>query len=157
MLFKLLPLLFCLFLTGLRAQISPVSIEKGIELAKKESKLIFLLKQRSDCPFAKHFESTSLQDPEVQKILSRNFIFAREVIQERSLKIPESLATPYLQRRKDVWSIPEIQILEQDSKLLQTFSGKISEKKLRLILIFFGEGHYKKTPWEKFLKAFHEG
>ncbi|NNE29005.1 MAG: hypothetical protein HKN16_05190 [Saprospiraceae bacterium] len=153
MLLKILPVLLIGLVSNLTAQIEPVSLDEANEIGVKQSRLIFLIEQRVDCLLTENFKKTALQNPEVQQILQKHYVYASETIRPGALKLPDNLVSPYLQRKKNDTISPQMKILDKDQKTLQTFSGKITEQKLILILRYFAEEHYKRTPWEKFIKS----
>ncbi len=51
-------------------------------------------------------------------------------------------------------SFPTYVFLDEEFSLLQVIPGYQDAKTLEYILHFFGDGHYKDTPWAKFEKEF---
>lgn len=49
---------------------------------------------------------------------------------------------------------PTIVYMDENSQIIQAIQGYMTPQQLEPILIYFGEDHYKTTPWEKFLETF---
>ncbi len=97
--------------------------EEALQRAKKEHKIILLEATSPHCHYCRWMERTTLQDPEVQKILTKHFIFLQVDVTKESL--PLGLK----------WSMtPSFIFISSDKKVLKKIPGAWKKEDFLMIL-----------------------
>lgn len=65
------------------------SFDEALKQAKKEQKRVLFLVHKPKCPCCEKFESEILPNPEVQKIISKNYILAKALNKDGTYSVKE--------------------------------------------------------------------
>lgn len=164
--------LLLLFQTTLWAQeesaslINWLSFEEAVaEHAKEERKLLVAI-YTDHCALCKRLEETSFQDSTLAAYINEHFYpvkfnaESQEDLQfgDQTFKFIRSGNIGYhefaAELLKGRLSFPSLVFLNEKLEQLQSISGLKSTLHLQQITVYFGDNHYKTTPWSTFQKKF---
>ncbi|SMC66217.1 hypothetical protein SAMN02746065_106190 [Desulfocicer vacuolatum DSM 3385] len=121
-------------------RITWTTYEKGMAMAEKQNKKIFLYFHADWCTYCKKMELTTFKDKGIIDYLNKNYI-AITVDSDREKKIAS---------RFGVRGLPTTWFLKSDSGKLSSMPGYIDANRLLTILKFINTESYEKMSYQDF-------
>lgn len=132
--------------------------EKGIELAQKEDKKVFIDVYTDWCGYCKKMDKNTFTDDKVVELLNKHFVAIKLDAESKktvSYKGKEMSKREVAGKVFRVQGFPTTVYLDSDiSMLSKPLSGYLSPKTARMVLTFYGKDIYKKQSWEAFKKEY---
>ena len=155
--------------TNEAAAIKWLSWAEALEQQKTEPRKILLSVYTDWCNLCKKLEETSLRDSGVANYINAHFYAVRFnaeskddlSFRDKTYRFVRNGKIGYHQFAADMLqgrlSFPSIVFLNEDQEVIQSITGYKSTEELRQISVYFGEDHYKSTPWSTFQRTFKGG
>ncbi len=124
-----------------------ISMEKGLDAARREDKYMVVDFYTSWCKWCKVMEERTFNDQAVSEYLKSNFVCVRVNAEDRRSAFSyrgKSLSPAELAREFGVRGYPSLAYLESDGNLIMVVPGFIPPEKYIDVLKYFQEGHYRK-------------
>lgn len=138
------------------------SIDEVQQLMKKEPRKVYVDVYTSWCGWCKVMDKKTFTNPQVIKYINKNF-YAVKFDAEQTDSV-HFMGSHYgmeggtnqfaIQLLRGQMSYPTTVIMEENFQNPQIIPGYQDVKAIEPILIYLGENHYKKTPWEEFEKSY---
>jgi len=148
--------------------ISWMSFEEAMEAVKIEERKILISVHTEWCGWCKHMDKTTFQNPDIVKFINQKF-YAVKLDAERKTDIttPEKvykyikgvgkergyheLAAALTMGRL---TLPSTVFLDESLQVLQPISGYKDSKTFEMIMTYYGDNHYKSTPYTLYQKSY---
>jgi len=140
--------------------------EEAMEKSKLEKRKIVVDVYTEWCGWCKKMDKTTFQADKIVEYINKNY-YAVKFDAERKKQISyndkeysfiksgrngyHELAAELLQGRL---SFPTVVFLDEETALIQPIPGFQDAVTFEMIIKFFAEDHYKKTPWPKFTASY---
>ncbi|MDX2439380.1 MAG: DUF255 domain-containing protein [Desulfobacterales bacterium] len=128
---------------AMSSQVNWQSFEKGLSMAEKQEKKIFLYFHADWCKYCTKMGNTTFKDSQVIDLLNKEFIS----IQVDSEKQPE-IANNY-----GVRGLPNSWFLEKDTTKINSLPGYVDGPVFALILKYIKTDSFKKMSFQEFAKT----
>jgi len=148
--------------------ISWMSFEEAMKAVKIEERKILISVHTEWCGWCKHMDKTTFQNPDIVKFINQKF-YAVKLDAERKTDIttPEKvykyikgvgkergyheLAAALTMGRL---TLPSTVFLDESLQVLQPISGYKDSKTFEMIMTYYGDNHYKSTPYTLYQKSY---
>lgn len=132
--------------------------------ARQQKTMIYLY--TNWCAWCKRMEDEVYQNAEVSRLINRHFAAVKFNGESREPQTYRGetynyvkdgrvsyhqLAAKWLNGRL---SFPSVVFLDENGVVIQAISGPRTVEQMEQVLIYFGENHYKTTPWSSFQRNF---
>ncbi|CAN5914983.1 hypothetical protein BH24BAC1_BH24BAC1_32880 [soil metagenome] len=137
-----------------------LSFEEAVEKNKKEPRKIFIDVYTDWCGWCKKMDKDTFSQPEIARYVNKHFYavkldaegkkpitFNGHTYNYNSEYRSHELAVALLQGKM---SYPTTVYLDEKFHLLSPVPGYLTVDVFSKIIRYYGEDHYKKTPWDKF-------
>lgn len=145
-----------------------MSFEEAMEAMNIDKRKILVNVYTDWCGWCKHMNKTTYQDSHIVAYINKTFYpvkldaeyqepiksgdkvykFKKGSGEERGF---HELATALTMGRIE---LPSTVFLDEDLRVLQPFPGYKDPKNFEMILTYYGNNHYTKTPWSSYQKAY---
>ncbi len=147
-------------------EVNWISFEEALEKSKKSPKPILVDLYTDWCGWCKRMDATTYKDDIIVSYINTNFYAVKMdgegkddiTYQGKTFKFKpygkngyHELAAAIL---KGKMSYPSTAFFNADSQLLQTVPGYLTKERFEVMLAYFGQQEYNKTPWVDFEKNF---
>jgi thioredoxin-related protein len=151
---------------GDKAGVQWLSWEEAMDRFKKEKRKIVVDVYTENCRFCKQMEETTFNQPDIARLLNQYYYPVKFDAEQRKdleylgkyYKFVRSgrlgyheLAAEWLKGRL---SFPALVFLDENLNVIQSFVGFKSPSEFERIATYFGDDHYKRTPWSTYLHSF---
>lgn len=143
------------------------SFTEAVELNKKNPKKIFIDVYTDWCGWCKVMDKSTFPNPVIVKLLNKNFYCVKlnaemkDTVRFNNVtfinpnptvsRSTHQLAASLLNNQL---SYPTTVYLDENINMLQAIPGYQKPEQLEPILVFLGEGKYKTTSWDEFIKSY---
>ena len=131
---------------------------------KKEPRKVWIDVYTDWCGWCKRMDKTTFSNPNVIRYMNEHFYAVKMDAEQKSdIRImgkmynanPAEAAHPFAKELlHGSLSYPTSVVMEENFQTPQPIPGYQDVKTIEMIMKFFGEGFYKKTPWAEFQAAF---
>ncbi len=143
-----------------------LSWEEAMALSGKEKKKILLNVYTDWCGWCKRMDKATFQEPNIARYINDNFYPVKFDAEQRdeleykgktykyvknSQRGYHELAAELLKGRL---SFPTVVFLDEDLNVIQSIVGFKTPQQFERIATYFAGGHYLKTPWSTYQKAY---
>ncbi len=148
----------------LAQEVQWITWEEAIELSDSHQKKFFVDIYTDWCTWCKKMDDHTFNQVEIAEALNRDFYaikFDAEMkaditIGDQTYKYVKNGKRGYhelaLEITRGKLSYPTIVFLDEDMKIIQSLEGFWNAERFAVMLSYFGENHYKTTPWNAFLR-----
>jgi thioredoxin-related protein len=143
-----------------------VSMQEAIQLSKKNKKKIFIDVYTDWCGWCKKMDAATFSDPSIAAYVNKHFYAVKfdaegkEDIQFKgqTFKFVAQGSRGYHEfaaaLMNNKMSYPTTVYLDEEMNMLSPVPGYLDKPTFSMIIKYYGENHYKKTPWETFQQEF---
>ena len=146
-----------------------LSFEEAIEKMEKEEKKIFVDMYTDWCGWCKKMDKATFQQPHIAKYLNEYYYpvkfdaeYKEEIVfEDKTYKFIRSGRRGYHELAAELCkslgklSFPTTIFINEEMEVLQPIAGYIDPQKFEVIMTYFGEDHFKKTPWKKYSETYY--
>ncbi len=149
------------------SEIQWLSLDDVQVAMKKEARLVWFDVYTDWCGWCKHMDKTTFSNPNVVRYMNEHFYSVKLDAEQKSdirfqgkmfaapnppqNRAPHPFATWLLNGQM---SYPTSVVMDLNFQNPQPIPGYQDVKNIEMILRYFGDGHYKKTPWAEYQAAF---
>lgn len=160
-------ILFCLMaFQPNEATVHWLTFEEAVEKSKTEPRMIFVDVYTDWCGYCKKMDRETFDQANVATLLNEKFYPVKLNAEQRAdiefdghtFKYVEKgsrgyheLAASLLSKRM---SYPTVVFLTEDFEILQAIPGYRKADEFYMMASFIGEGHFRDTSWEAYVKSF---
>jgi len=139
---------------GKRSEITWQTFDKGVELAKKEKKMMVLDIYTDWCHWCKVMDKDTYGNPEVVKYAQENLVMAKlNAETDEKFKFKEgNYSGRQLSMMFGVEGFPSTIFLNSEGELITSVSGFIPADRFTLILKYLEGNWYEKMKFDDFVK-----
>ncbi len=149
-----------------QAHVNWMSWEEVLEAMAKEPRPVIVDVYTDWCGWCKRMDKATYEDPSVVKYLNENYYAIKfDAEQKDPITIGDStyVFVPSGRRGYHQWarvildgrmSYPTTVFYDNQLNRLQPVGGFLDKKQFMTITSYFGEAHYKTTPWEKYQASY---
>lgn len=163
-------LIFCSLLATIATsqdEISWVSWEEGMELAKEENKKFIVDLYTEWCGWCKKMDATTFHDPFIVEYVNEHFIAIKFDAEQKTEIIFKGVTYKFSKggRRghhtlaakitNGQLRYPTIVFLDENIEVIQAIPGFQKPPMLEQILTYFAEEHHKSVPWVSYSRNYH--
>ena len=145
-------------------EIQWLSLDEVQVAMKKEPRKVWIDVYTDWCGWCKHMDRTTFSNPHVIKYLNEHF-YAVKLDAEQKTDIrflgkfyqasPTERTHPFAtELLHGAMSYPTSVVMQENFRMPQPIPGYQDVKTMEMILKYFGEGIYMKTPWAEYERAF---
>ena len=139
---------------------------KADRAAGRETRMMFIEIYATWCPYCKRLDTSTMTDPAVIEMLNTRFYpvrldgeTARDIdFSNYTFKFVPNGERGYHELAAALaggqLSYPTLVFMNEDLKVVQPLAGYRPPEELLPILSFFGDGHYRDTPWDAFIETY---
>ncbi len=143
-----------------------LDIQEALNQPPSEARKVMVAIYTENCALCKQLEETAFQDSLFAAYINEHFTpiklnaLHQEVLEfrDRSFRFVQNGTKGYHELAAELlkgrMSFPSLVFLDEQREHLQSINGLKSTLHLRQIAIYFGDDHYKTTPWSTFKKNF---
>jgi len=142
------------------------SLEEAVALAEKEPKKIFIDVMTVWCGWCKKMDREVFSQEDIANILNAEYYAVRLDAQQKEDIEFQGETFKYemygqkgfnrfaVELLRGKMGFPSLVFLDEEFNLIQSLEGYQKEDRLKLVLNYFGEDSYKKTPWNTYVRAY---
>jgi len=148
--------------------ISWMTFEEAMEAVKVEKRKVLISVHTEWCSWCKHMDKTTFKDPHIIKFINKKFYAVKlDAEQKADIVTPEKvykyekgtgkekgfhqLAVALTMGRL---TLPSTVFLDENFRVLQPISGYKDPKTFEMMMTYYGDNHYKNTPWTIYQKSY---
>jgi len=153
--------LLVLLLTGCggRSEVGEVTLQwqpfENIQASFPSApKPLFLYISQGGCDHCEHMDSAVFSRPEVARYVNTNFTPVKvDIYMDTPLKVRDSMLTePEFRKLLSIRGIPAYYFFDTDGRVIGVLDSEMELLTFKRMLVFIREGHFFRTPWERFMK-----
>ena len=145
-----------------------ITFEEAMEAVKKEKRKVLISVHTEWCGWCKHMDRTTFQDPNIIKFINDKFYAVKlDAEQKEDISTPEKvykfekgdgkergfhqLAVALTMGRL---TLPSTVFLDENFRVLQPIPGYKDPKTFEMMMTYYGDDHFKRTPWTLYQKSY---
>lgn len=134
-----------------------VTLDEAEKLSKKKPKKIMVDVYTNWCGWCKKMDKATFQHADIAKYMNENYYSVKlnaESDRELVFNGEKTTERAISQRLFKVNSYPTTVYLDEKLQVITAVPGYWEPKNYDMVLHYFNENHYQKTPWEEYQKIF---
>jgi len=145
-----------------------MSFEEAMEAVKTEKRKVLISVHTEWCGWCKHMDRTTFQDPNIIQFINERFYPVKlDAEQKEEISTPEKvykyekgdgkqrgfhqLAVALTMGRL---TLPSTVFLDENFRVLQPIPGYKDPKTFEMMMTYYGDNHFKRTPWTVYQKTY---
>ncbi len=148
--------------------ISWMTFEDAMEAVKKEKRKVLISVHTEWCGWCKHMDKTTFQDPNIVKFINEKFYPVKfDAEQKEDIITPEKVyENPKVDGKDRRYhelavaltmgrlTFPSTVFLDENFRVLQPIPGYKEPESFEMMMTYYGDDHYKRTPWTVYQKKY---
>jgi len=145
-----------------------MSFEDAMEAIKTEKRKVLISVHTEWCGWCKHMDRTTFKDPNIIKFINEKFYPVKlDAEQKEDIVTPEKVYSYEKGDGKERGfhqlaialtmgrlTLPSTVFLDENFRVLQPIPGYKDPKTFEMMMTYYGDGHYKRTPWTVYQKTY---
>ncbi len=145
-----------------------MTFEEAMAAVKNEKRKVLISVHTEWCGWCKHMDKTTFQDPNIIKFINEKFYAVKlDAEQKEDITTPEKvykfekgdgkergfhqLAVALTMGRL---TLPSTVFLDENFRVLQPIPGYKDPKTFEMMMTYYGDDHFKRTPWTVYQKSY---
>ncbi len=146
-----------------------MSFEEAMEAVKTEKRKVLINIHTEWCGWCKHMDRTTFQDANIVKFINEKFYPVKlNAEQKEDITTPEKVYKYEKREGKERGfhqlaialtmgrppTLPSTVFLDENFRVLQPIPGYKEPKTFEMMMTYYGDDHYKRTPWTVYQKTY---